>query len=252
MQPDYEAVKNCKIIYRPRGRAYEYAPLATNPYRGCGHGCVYCYVPDAIRMPRSEFDETAIPRKDYIKKLIADAKKYQAAFMKEQVLLSFTTDPFNPHDTSLTRPAIEVLKSYGLSFVTLSKGGSRALPFVDLYRPGVDHYACTLTTLNDSMSLRWERGAALPQDRIDTLRAFHDAGIYTWVSLEPTLDADTSIEIVRGTHGFVNLYKVGKLNYVNSKTDWRDYVRRMVEISETVDADFYFKEDLKPYMKGQS
>jgi DNA repair photolyase len=45
LNPDGVSVKGCKIIYAPDGQAGEYAPLAANPYRGCGHGCVYCYVP---------------------------------------------------------------------------------------------------------------------------------------------------------------------------------------------------------------
>jgi len=36
------AVKGCIYIYAPKGQAFEYAPLATNPYRGCGHICSDC------------------------------------------------------------------------------------------------------------------------------------------------------------------------------------------------------------------
>jgi DNA repair photolyase len=40
--PDGKSIKGCSIIYAPSGQAGEYAPLATNPYRGCGHKCSYC------------------------------------------------------------------------------------------------------------------------------------------------------------------------------------------------------------------
>lgn len=42
LNDDGISVKGCSIIYAPAGQAGEYAPLATNPYRGCGHKCSYC------------------------------------------------------------------------------------------------------------------------------------------------------------------------------------------------------------------
>src|SRR5215472_2137732 len=42
-QPSRPIPAHPVAIYPPRGQAGEYAPLACNPYRGCGHGCVYCY-----------------------------------------------------------------------------------------------------------------------------------------------------------------------------------------------------------------
>jgi len=77
-----------------------------NPYRGCGPGCAYCYVPDVIRMSRKEFDSTAAPRPDYLENLKKDAAKYQALGITEQVMLSFTTDVYNPINSTLTRPVI--------------------------------------------------------------------------------------------------------------------------------------------------
>jgi hypothetical protein len=61
LNPDGASVKGCNYIYAPRGQAGEYAPLAANPYRGCGHRCVYCYVPKVIKMSRGDFDAGATP-----------------------------------------------------------------------------------------------------------------------------------------------------------------------------------------------
>jgi hypothetical protein len=41
--------KDCSVIYAPKGQAGEYAPYALNLYRGCGHGCAYCYVPNVTK-----------------------------------------------------------------------------------------------------------------------------------------------------------------------------------------------------------
>jgi hypothetical protein len=184
-----------------------------------------CYVPKVLHITHAEFDATATPRPGFLDALRKDAAKYKHMGITEQVMLSFTTDPFNPFDTSLTRPTIETIKAHGMGFCTLTKGGSRALPFLDLFRPDRDAFASTLTSLDDTFSRKWERNAALPSDRIATLQAFHERGIFTWVSLEPTLDTASSLAIVRATHSFVDLYKVGRANYlpVTDSIDWLDY-----------------------------
>lgn len=244
------SVAGCSIVYAPRGQAGEYAKLATNPYRGCGHKCAYCYVPAVLRMERAEFDAAATPRPNFLALLAKDSKKYQACGITEQVMLSFTTDPFNPYDTSLTRPTLETLAARGMAFCTLTKGGQRALSCIDLFRPERDAFASTLTSLDDAFSMKWERGAALPQDRIDTLRRFHERGIFTWVSLEPTLDTASSLDIIRATHDFVDLYKIGRANYLpmTYTTDWRDYTLRILDLVNALGVKHYIKKDLQPFL----
>lgn len=250
LNPDGVSVKGCSIIYAPRGQAGEYAPLATNPYRGCSHACAYCYVPRALHMTREEFDAAAVPRRDYLKKLKLEAMKYQAAGVTAQVLLSFSTDPFPPQHHLLTRQTLEVLRDHGMGFCTLTKGGRRALRDLDLFRPDRDAFASTLTSLDERFSLKWERRAAVPAERIETLKAFHERGIFTWVSLEPTLDVEASLAIVKATHEFVDLYKVGKLNYVKmtKTTDWKDYALRMIDLLQKVGARHYIKKDLQAWL----
>jgi DNA repair photolyase len=239
-------------IYVPAGQAGEYAELACNPYRGCGHGCAYCYVPLIPGQPnRQEFDAGAVPKKDFLQRLCRDGERLQARGITGQVMLSFSTDVYNPVNTSLTRPTIEILIECGFSFCVLTKGGGRALVDVDLYRPVRDAFASTLTSLDNSFSKKWERNAALPNDRIETLQAFHERGIFTWVSLEPTLDVEASLAIVEATHSFVDLYKVGRANYlkeITRTTDWRDYTSRMVDALNRVGAKHYIKKDLQPYL----
>jgi DNA repair photolyase len=250
LNPDGYSVKGCSYIYAPKGQAGEYARLATNMYRGCGHKCVYCYVPLVLKMTRAEFDAGAQERAEYRKQMPKDAVKYQALGITEQVLLCFTTDPYHPFDTSLTREAIEVLKAHGLGFCTLTKGGSRALRDIDLFRPERDAFATSLTLLDEAASAKWEAGAASPADRIATLKRFHDAGIYTWVSLEPVIDPPVTLQIIRQTHAFVDLYKVGRVNYspLTKRTDWRDFTMRAVELLNQTGSDHYIKEDLQPYL----
>jgi hypothetical protein len=245
------ALPGARYIYAPAGQAGEYAPLAVDPYRGCGHGCAYCYVPRVLHMDRREFDAGATLRPGFLDGLRKDAARYKAARIREQVMLSFTSDPYHPGDTSPTRATLECLIEHGLGMCTLSKGGSRALRDRDLFRPKRDAYACTLTSLDQRFSAKWERHAAPPADRIATLRAFHERGIFTWVSLEPTLDCESSLEIVRALHPFVDLWKVGRANYlggITRETDWRSYTLRMIDLLAQLGARAYIKRDLQPYL----
>lgn len=250
LNPDGYSVKGCSYIYAPKGQAGEYSPLATNPYRGCAHKCSYCYVPLVLKMKREEFDAAAHPRPDYIKHLTKDAAKYQASGITEQVMLSFTTDPYHPGDNSLTREALLVLKAHGLGFCTLTKGGSRALRDLDLFRPYRDAFASTLTSVEREFARKWERGAAAPADRIATLREFHNAGIFTWVSLEPVLDTEATLRVIEETHQFVDFFKVGRVNYLNltSETDWASFTRRVTQLLNDLGARHYIKRDLQPYL----
>jgi len=250
LNPDGVSVKGCSVIYAPNGQAGEYAPLAANPYRGCGHSCAYCYVPTVLKMDRQEFDAGAIPRPGFAEALVKDARKYQALSITDQVMLSFTTDPYHPGETALTRQTLGLLKFYGLGICTLTKGGARALRDLDLFRPHRDAFATTLTTTDDTFSRKWERAAALPADRIATLRRFHDAGIFTWVSLEPVLDTEATKEIIRETHGFVDLYKVGRVNYIEltRTTDWKRFTGEVLDVLHQVGARHYIKRDLQPFL----
>jgi DNA repair photolyase len=256
------------VVYRPKGQAAEYAPLALNLYNGCGHRCAYCYV---VRLPqwamkhgsvekaRKVFDEGAVLRPGVLEQLRRDAAKLQAAGCREQVMLSFTTDPYPPDEPTtpaslpwpVTRMALKILRAHDIGFCTLTKGGTRAVRDLDLFRPESDAFACTLTSLDSAFSGKWEPGAAHPSDRVAALRDFHEAGIFTWVSLEPTLDLAHSLAVVEATHRFVDLYKVGRANYlgaITAETDWGDYTRRMIELLRAVGAKHYIKKDLQEYL----
>jgi len=261
INPDGASVRGCSYIYAPAGQAGEYSPLAANPYLGCGHKCAYCYVPRLLRVhlggpgsnvnkARQVFDEGAIVRPKFQSGLLKDARKYQAAGLTGQVMLSFTTDPYPPAHHELTRWTLQALRDHGLGFCTLTKGGSRALRDLDLFRPDRDAFASTLTSLDRDFSRKWERGAADPEDRISTLRKFHDRGIFTWVSLEPTIDVEASLAIVDATHEFVDLFKVGRVNYVGitKTTDWQAYTLRMIEKLQRRNKRAYIKKDLQPYL----
>jgi DNA repair photolyase len=63
-------------------------------------------------------------------------------------------------------------------------------------------------------STMWEPGAALPSERMQALAKAHRNGISTWVSFEPVLYPEAVSSMIRLTEGYVDHYKVGKLNYI--------------------------------------
>ena len=257
------------LIYKPAGRAAEYAEWACNLFRGCSHGCTYCYAPAVLRMSREAFG-TPCPRKDVLRLLEKEARARQAGRallaspspkgrdgqgVADQVLLCFTTDPYQPEDAEagITRRAIEILHDTGHSVRVLTKGGTRALRDLDLFTPA-DAFGVTLTCLSNRFSLEWEPGAALPDSRIAALRAFHEAGIPTWVSLEPVLSPLSAVTIIRRTHGIVDHWKIGAMNYHPHAQgiDWPKFAREVVATLEGVGAQYLLKDDLAKHLPGVS
>lgn len=248
------------VIYEPKGRAGEYAPLAVNLYRGCGHGCVYCFAPSATFMDPEEFKK-ATPRATIIERLKREAPVAAATYDGEdkRVLLCFTCDPYQAIDETyqLTRRAIQILHANGFTVDILTKGGNRAYRDFDLLRKG-DHFATTLTFFDEEKSLKWEPGAATPEERIRTLKEAHYKGIETWVSLEPVIDPAASLNIILETHTFVDLFKVGKLNYAEKlperfrsqvrDIDWHKFAKDVIAVLEQYGCRYYIKQDLRAYL----
>ena len=236
------------IIYEPKGKAKEYCSLAANLYRGCGHGCLYCYGPGMLRMKRERFSQ-AQPRKDVIKKLARSAKRDKFK-NKGPVLLCFSCDPYQPiNDThNLTRQAIKILKDNTFDIEILTKGGKRAEADFDLLGPG-DKVGATLTFINADDSLKWEPNAALPAERMAMLEKAKSCGLQTWVSLEPVIDPVQALEIIQQTHTFIDTYKVGKLNYHRAAAgvDWRKFTADVIALLDELENDYYIKESLQPY-----
>jgi DNA repair photolyase len=241
-----------KVIYEPRGKAGEYCKLAANLYIGCSHGCKYCYAPAATYSDSVKFAQVR-PRIGIIDQLEKDARSLRFPWSKPDspVFLCFTCDPYQQIDVKyqLSRQAIKSLHNNNLDVMILTKGGKRAERDFDLLKPS-DQFGVTLTCLDNAESLKWEPGASLPSDRIESLRKAHDMKIQTWVSIEPVINPEVSLEIIRQTSCFVDLYKVGKMNYdpVAKTIDWSKFGRDAVNLLDSLGNKYYIKEDLKKYL----
>jgi len=246
------------IIYEPKGKALEYSPLAANLYKGCTHGCSYCYVPGIppykfAKNPRETFYASGTPRPNVLAELAKDAKKMRGD--KRRILMSFTSDPYQPSEKEfeVTRQAMQILADNDMRPQVLTKAGEWAVKRdAGVLKATGCVWAATLTFDDDAKSIEWEPNAALPGDRINALERAHDAGLETWVSLEPVLDPDAAIRLIYATHKFVDLYKVGKLNHhPHADTiDWADFLRRAEAALDDLGKARYIKVDLEAYRGG--
>ena len=240
-----------RIIYEPRGRAREYAPLSCNLYSGCEHGCSYCYAPAVARKTRANFASDVQPRTGVLKKLEADCRDCAGKSSEmPPVLLCFMCDAYTPAEAryGVTREAIRLMKGAGLNIEVLTKNGPLAMRDFDLLTPQ-DAHAATLTFIHDSDATKWEPGAASVAGRIKALRAAKERGIRTWVSLEPVIDPDQTLEIIKKTHAFVDKFKVGKINHVDLDVDWRKFSLDAKHLLDDLGCNYYIKKDLLAFMQ---
>lgn len=243
-------------IYEPRGAAREYSPLALNYVKGCDHGCAYCYVPKMMRRFNSNYVHSDVYMKEeekLKKEILASVKKY--ANSTKQVLLSFTSDPYTHfnNETKFTRWVLEILLEYNIPVSILTKGGKKALQDLDVIKQFGDkiHVGASLTLDNDNDSLRWEKHAALPDERLSALRIFHENGVRTWASFEPVIYPEQSLNLMKKGIDFIDFYKIGKLNHYKKyedKIDWSSFLENTVKIMREHDKDFYIKNDLAKFV----
>jgi DNA repair photolyase len=161
-----------QTIYEPRGAALEYAPQALNIYKGCGHGCLYCYAPACLRMSREEFARDPRPRKGVIEALEKYLAKHAAEVRaKGPVLLSFTSDPVQPAEEKYhaTAEALGMLHRHGVGARLLTKAPRRAMKGAAFLKAiGVD-FGTTLTGISDKAAREWEPFAEPPSMREEAL-----------------------------------------------------------------------------------
>jgi DNA repair photolyase len=233
-------------IYEPTGQAREYSALALNLHKGCNHQCKYCYVP-IITHNDKFFTEQSV-RKGIIEQLLEDAPKY--AGTNRRVLLCFTSDPYQPIEPGLTRQALSILRDYDIPFQILTKAGMRAARGFDLYGK-YDAFAATLTFLDPDVSREFEPNAALPAERIAALKAAKERGIYTWVSLEPVINPQSAIDIIKQTYPFVDHYKIGLMNHFKVGRDdetWERFGKAAIRLCQELRRGFWIKQSLAKYL----
>jgi DNA repair photolyase len=239
------------VIYEPKGRAKEYADLACNLYLGCTHGCRYCYAPACMRTTDEKWHATARARARVIELLEKDARNLRGD--KRRILFSFLSDPYQPleREERLTRQALGIVQTYGLKSQILTKGCAELIQNdMELMKKADTHLGITLSFIDDAKRKEWEPNASTVNDRLEILKHAHKAGIYTWVSLEPVINPEQAIDVIRKAHKYVRFWKVGKLNHMKEyvqSVNWHKFLYVVEELLKSYGANYYIKNDLRSF-----
>ena len=168
--------------------------LSINPYRGCEHGCVYCFARPTHSYlnlsPGLDFESRIIAKVNAAQRLreAFASRAYEPAMLN----LGSATDAYQPAERNLriTRSVIEVLSECGHAFslVTKSSGVERDL---DLIAPmaarGLVAVYVSVTTLDPALSRIMEPRAASPARRLRTIKTLVEAGVPVGVSVSPVI-----------------------------------------------------------------
>src|SRR3989344_8352437 len=183
----YRIIRN-SLLYRSK---VEYADFCINHVEGCAHGCNFpCY---AFNMAK-RFGKVKTYKEWCKPKLVGNAlglldkeiPKYKNQI--KFVHLCFMTDPFMykyPEIEQMTLKIINKLNSSGIRCTVLTKGVyPKELADTQKYSKN-NEYGITLISLDNEFKKKYEPFSASYNGRIKSLKRLHDAGLKTWVSMEP-------------------------------------------------------------------
>ena len=165
-----------------------------NPYRGCEHGCIYCFARPTHSYvglsPGLDFETRLIAKRN-----LADVLRRELAapgYRPSGLVIGAATDCYQPIERQLrlTRAAIEVLAEarQPFSIITKSSAVERDLDLIaPLAARGLAAVYVTITTLDAELARKLEPRAATPARRLRTLQTLADAGVPTGVSVAPQI-----------------------------------------------------------------
>jgi DNA repair photolyase len=167
-----------------------------NPYRGCEHGCVYCYArPTHAYLglsPGLDFESRLFHKPDAPEQLARElaAPRYRA----QPICLGANTDPYQPVERGLrlTRRIVEVLHGCDHPLRIVTKGAliERDLDLLaDMATRNLVSVAVSVTSLDRQLSRRLEPRAAAPERRLETIARLAQAGIPVRVLIAPVIPA---------------------------------------------------------------
>ncbi len=169
-----------------------------NPYRGCEHGCIYCYArPTHAYLGFSaglDFETEIFVKENAAELLRQELKKPR--YEPRLIALGANTDPYQPIERTyrITRQVLEVLAefSHPVSIITKSALVLRDLDLLSaMARRGLVSVTISITSLDAGLARRLEPRAAAPHKRLATLRALSAAGVPTGVLVAPVIPALT-------------------------------------------------------------
>ncbi|WP_028226823.1 PA0069 family radical SAM protein [Paraburkholderia ferrariae] len=178
--------------------------VSLNPYRGCEHGCIYCFARPTHSYlglsPGLDFESRIYAKVNAPELLARELAK--PSYEPEPIALGVNTDAWQPveRDLRITRRVIEVLAERGHPFAAITKS-SLIERDLDLLVPMAQRNqfmaAITITTLDADIARTLEPRAASPLRRLRTIRTLAEAGIPVGVSIAPVIPFVTEPDMER-------------------------------------------------------
>lgn len=173
-----------------------------NPYRGCEHGCIYCFARPSHAWlglsPGLDFETRLVARPGIAAALARElrVKSYRVA----PLAIGTNTDAYQPieRDRRLMREVLGVLAEYRHPVTIVTKGAliERDIDLIaPMARAGLARVGISLTTLSAALSGRMEPRAPRPARRIQTIRRLSEAGIPVQLMVSPVVPGLTDHEI---------------------------------------------------------
>jgi len=178
--------------------------VSLNPYRGCEHGCIYCFARPTHSYlglsPGLDFESRIFAKVNAPELLRRELAK--PSYVPQSIALGVNTDAYQPceRERGLTRRVLQVLQECQHPVAVISKSAllERDIDVLaDMASRRQAIAAVTLTTLDSSISRTLEPRAAAPARRLRTIRALAEAGIPVGVSVAPIIPFVTEPEIER-------------------------------------------------------
>lgn len=173
-----------------------------NPYRGCEHGCIYCYARPTHAFhdlsPGLDFERKLFAKPDAATLLRAELRK--PSYLAAPIALGTNTDPYQPIEGQwrITRAVLEILAACNHP-LTITTKSDRVLRDLDILAPmaakGLVAVAISITTLDPEIHRKLEPRAPHPKRRLAALSALSGAGIPAHVNVAPVIPAITDHEI---------------------------------------------------------
>jgi DNA repair photolyase len=165
-----------------------------NPYRGCEHGCIYCFArPTHAYLglsPGLDFETRILFKPEAAKLLVSElvSPKYRC----DVVAMGTNTDPYQPveRDMKITRSILKVLSDFNnpVGIVTKSHLVTRDIDILgDMARRNLAEVFLSVTTLDKALARDMEPRASAPHRRLEAIRALAAAGIPTGVMTAPMI-----------------------------------------------------------------
>jgi len=175
---------------------------SVNPYRGCEHGCVYCFArPSHAYLdlsPGLDFETKLFAKTNAAERLRAELAK--PGYAPSPIALGINTDGYQPIERRyrVTRAVLEVLAEthHPVSFVTKSALIERDLDLLaPMAREGLVSVHFSITTLDNRLAARMEPRATAPHGKLRAMRALADAGVPVGVMVAPVVPMLTDHEL---------------------------------------------------------